>query len=121
MAIFTLSSSGESADLQVLIDGMNVGRSASCTGENVTYVCNITAVVHTWRISGSPTIAVSSTPQVIDKRYTLRIVSLNDLVSSVSVTSFDGLSGVYLTCTDGRPVNPPTQEAVAMVLGKYNV
>ena len=98
---------------------MSFGRSESCIGENITYVCNVTAVAHTWRINGSPAIAVSSTPQVIDERYTLRIVSLNDLVSSVSVTSFDGLSGVNLTCTDGRPVNPPTQDVVAMVLGKY--
>ena len=114
------SSSGESADLQILIDGVSVGRSTSCTGENVTYVCNILSGGHSWRINGSPPLAVTLAPQVIQERYTLQLVSTNDtLVSSLSVTSFDGHNGIDIMCVDPDIQNPlPSQEAVAMVLGK---
>ena len=117
------SSSVESADLQVLIDGMNAGRSASCTGEYVTYVCNITSGSHSWSINDGSPLSVTLDPRVIDERYIIQLVSFNEVVvSSLSVTSFDGLNGVNLTCADGRPItSPPTQKAVAMVLGKYNV
>ena len=101
---------------------MNVGRSASCTGENVTYVCNIISVGHVWSINGGPCLVVTLTPQVINEGYTLQLVSFNDtIVSSLSVTSFDGLNGINVTCTDPVLIDPlPPQEAVAMVLGKYN-
>ena len=62
---------------------------------------------------------------MIDERYTIQIVSRNGtLVSSLSVTSFDGLNGTNIMCANADTSAPLTllpQEAVAMVLGKYNV
>ena len=68
------SSLGESADLQVLIGGMSV-RGASCIGENITYVCNIASVAHSWRFNGGPGLAVIRTPRVVFG-YTIQMASI---------------------------------------------
>ena len=102
---------------------MNVGRSSSCIGENVIYVCNITSITHIWNIPDSvrDRILVWNSPPLTDGEYTLRVVSvdgINIIISSLSVSSSAGLNGTNITCADGFNTDSTRATTVAMVLGE---
>ena len=104
---------------------MNAGRKASCIGENVTYICNITTINHVWN---GPGMVIDRTlgpgnlrRPVIEEGYTFRVVSVdgnNNIRSSLSLNSSVGLNGTSISCIDGIKPNR-TIQMVAMVLGEY--
>ena len=105
---------------------MNVGRSSSCIGENVTYVCNITSFNHIWiwianGSIGEQTLIPNSYPRV-ENGYILRVVLVdgnNIALSSLSVNSSAGLNGTIIKCEDGVTIKIlENRTAVAMVLGE---
>ena len=97
--------SGSCTQLEVLIDGQ-VGRTSSCVGENVTYVCNLASSSHIWNIPGvameHSILANSPFVQTI-MGFTFRKVHVSDgiLTSSVSVISYPGLDDTVIGCVDG--------------------
>ena len=102
---------------------MNVGRSSSCIGENVIYVCNITSISHIWNVPGSvrDRVLVTISPPVPDGEYTLRVLSedgINIITSSLSVSSSAGLNGTNITCAAGFNTDSTRATTVAMVLGE---
>ena len=103
---------------------MNVGRSSSCIGENVTYICKIIAFNHIWNVNGSimgRTLSASSDVRA-EQEYTLRVVSVDgndNIISSLSVNSSAGLNGTSISCEDGFVTTMFSEtKTVAMVLGE---
>ena len=115
------------AELEVLINGVNIGRTTSCVGENVTYVCTVASTTHIWRSDSfvqSITIAGISTDVTDANGFTFQSMGLNDdiiLTSSVSVTSFPGLNGSLIKCGDGTGLGAQEQNTTAMVIGEYKL
>lgn len=96
---------GNCTQLEVLIDGQ-MGRTASCVGENVTYVCNVASSAHIWTISGvdmEHTILANTPFEQTVMGFTFQRVQVIDgvLTSSVSVISYPGLDGTAIQCIDG--------------------
>ena len=111
------------AELEVLIDGQ-MGRTTSCVGENVTYVCNVNSIVHIWSSDSfayETTIAGGSQDVIDANGFTFQRVAVTDdwvLISSVSVTSFSGLNGSMIQCWDGAGGGAEEQTITAEVYSK---
>ena len=120
-----LYSPGNCAELEVLINSVNIGRTTSCVGENVTYVCTVASPVHLWSsasfVDGDETITIGATEDSNNGDFTVRRVAETGgvLTSSVSITSFSGLDNVVIECRDGLGIIMEEQTATAMVLGEY--
>ena len=103
---------------------MNVGRSSSCLGENVTYVYNITSSSHIWNAPDSvrERTLLWDTVSQLDGEYTSRVVSVdgaNIIASSLSVSSSAELNGTIITCAAGFDRDGTRATTVAMVLGEW--
>ena len=115
---------GKSAEFEILIDGVNIGRNSSCIGENVTYVSNITSSSHIWNIPDmviDRTLGPGNHRPVIEEGYTFRKVSEDNnrnIISSLSVNSSAELNGISITCEDGININGARATTVAMVLSE---
>ena len=117
---------GNSAELEVLINGVNIGRTTSCVGETVTYVCTVASVAHIWRSASfvqSVALAGSSDDVTDSNGFAFQRISLIDgiLTSSVSVLSNSGLNGTLIECEDGTGLGAEEQTTTAMLIGKCSV
>ena len=104
---------------------MNVGRSSSCIGENVTYICNVTSNSHIWDVDGvinGRTLVSGNIHPITEEGFIFRVESRdgkNNIISSLLLYSTAKLNGTNITCRDGIPLIMVKQIAeVAMVLGK---
>ena len=118
---------GDCAPLQVVICSGNTN--TSCVGDLVTYTCTVPAVAHTWSIPSlgfSDTITRTS-PTFDDPASPFSIVitadggGANPITTALSVTSFAGLNGANITCSDGNELITETQDTIAMVFGKCSL
>ena len=107
----------------MLIGGVDIGRTTSCVGEVVTYVCTVDSPAHLWSsadFAQSVTIAGGS-PDVTDENgFTFLRMSFADgiLTSSVTLTSYSGLDGVMIACVDATAIDAEEQNTIAMVYGE---
>ena len=118
---------GDCAPLQVAVTGRS--GSTSCVGDWVTYTCTVSAVAHDWDI---PSLGLDATitrtsptfPRPGDPVSPFSIVTTADgggpspVTTVLSVTSFAGLNGITLSCSDGNQFTNGTQDVIAMVFGK---
>jgi hypothetical protein len=122
---------GVGAPLQTTV--LNRSGSTSCIGDTVNYTCTVGGGAHIWRIAppgssvstvaitrGSPTFPApggSPSPFMIS-------LATDDIVNNVittvlTVTSFAGLNGTDISCTDTSVVNGEVQETIAIAFGKW--
>ena len=118
-------SPGDCGELQVVTG--DIGRTISCVGETVSYVCTVASVNHIWSSDSfvqSITIAGAS-PDVTDANgFTFQSMGLNEdnfLTSSVSVTSFPELNGSLIQCGDASGLGAEEQNTTALVIGEYKL
>ena len=118
-------SPGDSAELEVLIGGMSIGRTASCVGETVTYVCTVPSNAHKWiRKSDSFTfktiVIAGGGGDAFDNGFIFQGIFLIDghLTSAVTVFTTFELNGVVIVCEDGEG-SEEEQTVTAVVFGKY--
>ena len=98
--------------------------STPCVGDDVTYTCTVASLAHTWNFGSFTADVINGdtigVPETVGA-YTLVLLSRNSsgLVSTLSVTAFDGLNGTNISCRDGLAVNnPEVQETSALVFGE---
>ena len=119
---------GDCAPLDVDISGRN-GSNTSCVGDLVTYTCTVPAVAHDWEILSLGFTATINRnnptfPRPTNPPSPFTIVTTadgngsNPITTALSVTSFAGLRGEDIICTDGNLVSRETRNATAMVFGK---
>ena len=104
-------------ELDVTIAGES--RNSSCLGENVTYICTVPALSHTWSI---PALQVTAsitvqTPFSSVPPFVLSLISFNDasITSSLSVIAVVALNNSIISCTDSTG---ETQQTTGRVLSK---
>ena len=117
---------GDCALLEVSISGRN--GSTSCVGDQVTYTCTVSDNVHQWQIPSrhfSEFILrnLPTFPRPGDYPSPFSIMTEDDggvgadpITSALSVTSFLGLDGANIACSDTGAIE--IQDATAMVFGK---
>ena len=120
---------GDCAPLQVTITDRS--GSTSCVGDLVNYTCTLPAVSHNWRIPSLGDVSITRInpifPRPGDPPSQFSIVTTSDeggtnpITTVLSVTSFAGLNGITITCSDGNRFINETQEAIAMVFGKCSL
>lgn len=116
---------GNCTDLEVLIGGEMIGRTALCIGENVTYVCTVNTISHIWRsqmdLFMQDQVITQGTDPITDSNgFVFQRVSQSNagITSSFSAVSFSGLDGERIECSDGTVQNGGQQVITAMVFGE---
>ena len=113
---------GGMSQLETLIDGVSSPDVDSFTvGVNVTYICNVEAIIHRWNIPGlsiTESIAFGD-PVAIEPPFIIRAMSLGDsrIRSSLSFKAYIGLNGTTVSCTD--LMNTEEQDATIIVVGEF--
>ena len=116
---------GDCAPLQVTISSGNTN--TSCVGDLVTYTCTVPAVAHTWSILDFMVAITRGTTTFDDPASRFSITTTvdgggpNPITTELSVTSFAGLNGADITCSDGNAFTNETQDTIAMVFGKCSL
>ena len=118
---------GDCAPLQVTVSSGNTN--TSCVGDQVTYTCTVPAIAHMWSIPSLDfmTTITRTSPTFDDPASLFSIVKTadgggpNPIATALSVTSFAGLNGASITCSDGNLVTTEAQDAIAMVFGKCSL
>jgi hypothetical protein len=116
---------GVGAPLQTTVE--NRGGSTSCVGDTVSYTCTAGGSNHGWRI----TLSASNVTTVSINRVTRTapvpggVITIasddmdnNVIITVLTVTSFAGLNGASISCTDTGPVNGTVQETTVAVFGE---
>jgi hypothetical protein len=119
---------GVGAPLQTTVE--NRTGSTSCVGDIVTYTCTAGGSAHTWRIAplvvndipvtintGNPTFL---SPDGARSPFMITTASVvdNNITTELTVTSFAGLNGGFISCRDSSVVNGELQETNATVFGE---
>ena len=115
---------GDCAPLQVTISSGNTD--TSCLGDMVTYTCTLPAVSHVWSIPslGFLETITRSCPTFDDpaSRFSIETTAdeggPNPITTALTVSSFAGLNGASITCSDGNEFTNETGDTIAMVFGK---
>ena len=113
---------GDCAPLEVDIAGRS--GSTSCVGDMVTYTCTLPATAHTWSIPSLVDVSITrvnptfpppgSPPSQFSIVTTADGGGTNPITTELSVTSFAGLNGANVTCSDGNQLITETQDATAI-------
>ena len=107
----------------MLIDGDVRESPASCVGENITFVCTVASLRHSWTVgsfvSGQTVLARDDEDITEVGVFTFRRVNVSGgtITSSVSVLSFSDLNNVMIECVDGGG-GTEEQNNVAQVYGE---
>ena len=117
---------GDCAPLQVAIAGRS--GSISCVGDMVTFTCTVPAVAHSWDIPSLVDVSITrqdpTFPRPGDPASPFAITitadegGVNPILTALSVTSFAGLNGANITCSDANQIEDEAQDATALVFSK---
>ena len=119
---------GDCAPLQVAVAGRS--GSTSCVGDLVTVTCTLPVVIHDWEIPslGLDVIITRRIPTFPrfsgdDSRFSIAItmqggLDTDSITTELSVTSFAGLSGANITCSDPLQIIGATQDTIILLFGK---
>ncbi len=106
------------------MDGVEFNGTGFCVGDNVTFTCTVSSLVHLWT---GPSLSVSISPGTVvpfmggpDGRFILTRVGnqTSVIITSLSLVVYSGFDATKLTCADGLLVVEETQTSTATVLGE---
>ena len=115
-------------DLEVLINGENIGRTTSCVGETVTYVCTVPSGRHIWRSSlfAETTVGMYFNGEinnnvVTSNGFSFRYKQMADysFATSASVKSVSAHNGSAIMCIEGSGFLNWIQNTTVMIFGEY--
>jgi hypothetical protein len=111
---------------------LTTGGPTSCVGDTVTFTCTVGGIAHLWRIAqpGSNVITAPlarahptfPAPGGAPSPFMITIATddtvNNVIISVLTVTSFAGLNGADISCTDANVANVEPQETTVSVFGE---
>lgn len=102
--------------------------SISCVGDTITYTCNVTSFAHIWKVTSLDAVILYQDiisrggPNISNSQFSIIKVADDgtSITTELIVTSFSGLNGTNVTCTDSTALlgEGEVQQTLTTIFGE---